>query len=120
MGKTCPCGCGRKVKLGLLGVANAYVRVLNDMDLARPAFAWAVDREAPEDPNWPETKRRIVALRESGEHLEGWLLARIHGTARPGTTPSHVELHQQVKQYEKGARTLMALWVRDGGSSTAA
>ena len=120
MGKTCPCGCGRRIKFGTSGAASAYVRILADMDAAGPAFVWAVYAKMPQEPDWPRMRRNIVAVREQGEHLEGWLLARVHGTALPGVTPSLVEIRRMMKQYEKALTALVSIWTRNGGSSTAA
>jgi hypothetical protein len=120
MGKTCPCGCGRKLRFGTSGAAAAYVRILADIDAAAPAFAWAVEAELPDEPDWPKTKRSILAVRERGEHLEGWLLARAHGIALPGVTPNLIELRRMMKEYEKASRALVSLWVKNGGASSAA
>ena len=115
MGKTCPCGCGRKIRLGSRRAATAYARTVADMDAAAPAFAWAVDAELQE-PHWPAIPRNVVAIRERGEHLEGWLLARVHGTALPSVTPSLIELRRMMRQYEKASRALVAMWAKSGES----
>lgn len=120
MRRRCPCGCGRKLRIGTIGAARAYARIRRDMDAARPTFDWAVQAEMPDRSDWPEIVRNVVALRERGEHVEGWLLARVHGTALAGVTPDMVELHRMVKQYEEELSALDAMWVERGGSSTAA
>ncbi len=115
MRKTCPCGCGRPISLGLAAAARDYSRLIEDMDGARGVFAWAAQAVPPDEPDRASTQQDIVVVRELGEHVEGLLLAHLHGSARAGVAPTVAELHRRMEDYEEALEALGARWQRAGG-----
>lgn len=108
MAGQCPCGCGTRVGFTKSGFAKALQRVqaAREVDEVLREYLDTVDVV-------PTTRRDIEMHMKVGGELERHLLAHLHGTATPASTPNGIELKRALDPWE--ARTLSMLKQIGGG-----